>query len=104
MESFLVVVIMVVIGLFVLGFLAMIMRASILWFWRVNDVVGLLEQMDRRLAKLAEVQSPPLGASVSRSVPSPSGTACHFCGGGDAAGSYRGHPICTGCASSFDKV
>lgn len=98
------VLIILIAFLFVVGVLR-IMRASLLWFWRVDDIVRLLESIDRRLEKLSVGGGAVLAASVAKNELTPKplsiAGACNFCGSGKADGTYQGHPICRACASSF---
>ena len=93
-------------ALLILGLVAAIIRAMLLWYWRINEVVSLLEQI---LAKLSAAPAPNPVSAIVASVPAARAVVprerCHFCGERESnAGVYQGQPICSACAGSFEKV
>jgi hypothetical protein len=48
-----------IIFLLVSFLLFLILRALVLWYWRVNVAIGLLKSIDDRLARMASVNNAP---------------------------------------------
>lgn len=69
-----------VIGICIFGFL--LLRQAVLWYWKVDRVVVLLEQQNALLSKMWDAQNPDLKSrcGACQGVIEPNALKCPHCG------------------------